>query len=142
MIAFFDSCALIYWLEGQPTLRRRVERQLQRLDTGDAPLAIGLSHLTWLECRVGPLRQQQQSLLAAYDRFFGHPDLIWVPVDERVLDLATSIRATTGLRTPDAIQAASCLQLDEPHGFVTGDKAFARVAGLQLSLVEAETEED
>jgi predicted nucleic acid-binding protein len=40
-----------------------------------------------------------------------------------------------GLRTPDALQAASCLQLGSAHTFLTGDAAFNRVAGLNVAVL-------
>lgn len=36
-------------------------------------------------------------------------------------------RVCHGLRMPDALQAASCLQLGPAHRLLTGDGAFARV---------------
>jgi predicted nucleic acid-binding protein len=45
------------------------------------------------------------------------------------------IRVKHGLRTPDALQAASCLQLGPRHIFLTGDAAFKRVAGLNATLL-------
>jgi predicted nucleic acid-binding protein len=39
------------------------------------------------------------------------------------------------LRTPDALQAACCLQLGPAHVMLTGDAAFQRVAGLNVSLI-------
>jgi predicted nucleic acid-binding protein len=37
--------------------------------------------------------------------------------------------------TPDALQAACCLQLGEGHALLTGDAAFQRVAGLNVVLL-------
>jgi len=39
------------------------------------------------------------------------------------------------LKTPDALQAASCLQLGGEHLFLTGDSAFRRVAGLNVKVL-------
>jgi predicted nucleic acid-binding protein len=52
-----------------------------------------------------------------------------------VVDGATRIRAKFGLRTPDAIQAASCLSLADEHVFVSNDRKFARVPGLNASTL-------
>jgi predicted nucleic acid-binding protein len=40
-----------------------------------------------------------------------------------------------GIRTPDALQAASCLQLGMDHVFLSGDSTFKRVSGLNVMLV-------
>jgi predicted nucleic acid-binding protein len=39
------------------------------------------------------------------------------------------------LRTPDALQAASCLQLGAKHIFLTGDAGFRKVAGLNVKVL-------
>ena len=52
-----------------------------------------------------------------------------------VVEQATNIRACHNLRTADALQAASCLQLGPDAVMITGDSAFARVPGLPLALV-------
>lgn len=52
-----------------------------------------------------------------------------------VVDLATAIRARHNLRTPDALQAACCLQHGADHVFLSGNKVFGRVAGLNCRLI-------
>jgi predicted nucleic acid-binding protein len=52
-----------------------------------------------------------------------------------VIELAAAIRVQTGLKTPDALQAASCLQIGAEHLFLTGDSAFKRVAGLKVKVL-------
>ena len=46
------------------------------------------------------------------------------------------IRFTHGLKTPDCLQAASCLQQGSDHVFTSGDAAFKRVVGLHVKLLE------
>lgn len=50
-------------------------------------------------------------------------------------ELAAAIRVRTGLKTPDTLQAASCLQLGPDHLFLTGDAAFRRVADLKVKVL-------
>ena len=52
-----------------------------------------------------------------------------------VVKLAAAIRVKHGLRTPDALHAASCLQLGSRHIFLTSDAAFKRVAGLNVTIL-------
>jgi predicted nucleic acid-binding protein len=94
-----------------------------------------MSRLSWLECRVRPIRDGDQSTLARFDAFFASPDLIWIELSETVVEVATDLRARFGLRTPDALQAACCLQLGQQAVLITGDAAFQRVMGLQVALV-------
>ena len=73
--------------------------------------------------------------LARYDAFFARPDLVWVELTREVIELAAVVRVRHGLRTPDALQAACCLQLGAEHLLLSGDAAFQRVAGLNVALV-------
>jgi predicted nucleic acid-binding protein len=81
------------------------------------------------------MRANDSAALAAFDAFFARPDLGWVELTRDVVELAAVIHASHVLRTPDALQAASCLQLGGEHLFLTGDVAFQRVAGLRVKLL-------
>lgn len=73
--------------------------------------------------------------LASFDAFFARPDLICLELNREVVELATVIRVRHGLRTPEALQAACCLQLGTEHIILTGDAAFQRVHGLNVVLL-------
>ena len=135
MIAFLDANALIYQLEGAEPFASQVRGALAAVHRAHPGLVLSMSRLSWLECRVGPMKSGDKALLQRYDTFFAHPDLVWVELTPTVVELATHIRAVHGLKTPDCLQAACCLQLGTDHVFVTGDAAFRRVSGLQVLLV-------
>lgn len=135
MIVFFDASALIYLLEGRPPFVDRVREALSRIAQQHPGVGSAVSRLTWLECRVGPLRTGDTGALQLFDAFFARPDLVWVELDRTVVELATAIRVQHGLRTPDALQAACCLQLGADHVLLTGDAAFQRVRGLQVAVL-------
>lgn len=135
MIAFFDASALIYLIEGKQPFGRRIRETLEALTQEHPALGAAVSRLTWLECRVGPLKANDTTALNAFDAFFARPDLIWVELSPDVVELATAIRVRHGLRTPDALQAASGLQLGANHLFLTGDAMFKRVAGLNVMVL-------
>ncbi|MGP1677536.1 MAG: type II toxin-antitoxin system VapC family toxin [Burkholderiales bacterium] len=135
VIAFFDASALIYLIEGKAPFGSKVRTELAAAAAKHPDLGSAVSRLTWLECRVGPMRANDTAALAAFDAFFARPDLVWVEMNRDVVELAAAIRVKHGLRTPDALQAASCLQLGTNHLFLTGDAAFKRVAGLKVKLL-------
>lgn len=146
MIAFLDASAVIYAVEGSPELSEALKQQLRQLAMADQASAGGLqlaiSRLSWLECRVGPLRRRDAEALARFDAFFLHPDLEWVELSPAVVERATLLRAELNLRTPDALQAASCLQLGADAVMVTGDAGFQRVPTLRLALVNGGDDRD
>lgn len=135
MIAFFDACALIYLIEGKEPFAGQVRSQLAEVAQAHPGIETAVSRLTWLECRVGPMKNNDLRVLAQYDAFFARPDLVWVELNREVVELAAAIRARHGLRTPDALQAACCLQLGAEHLLLTGDAAFQRVQGLNVALL-------
>lgn len=134
MKLFLDACVLIYRLEEVHPWNARVAELLHglRLEHPDAGLAV--SRLSQLECRIKPMRDGNQARLERYDAFFASPDLRVVELDAHVIEGATRLRAYYGLRTPDAIQAASCLSMGKPAIFISNDRAFERLpfAGLRL----------
>ena len=73
--------------------------------------------------------------LALFDTFFARSDLTWIELSSQVVELAAAIRVRHGLRTPDALQAASCLQLGPQHMLITGDVVFQRVEGLEVIVL-------
>jgi predicted nucleic acid-binding protein len=135
VIAFFDASALIYLIEGKEPFAGKVRKALAVLAGKYPDLGAAVSRLSWLECRVGPMKGNDKTTLAMFDAFFGRPDLVWVELSREVVELATSIRVMHGIRTPDALQAASCLQLGMDHVFLSGDSTFKRVSGLNVMLV-------
>jgi predicted nucleic acid-binding protein len=132
---FLDACALIYRVEGTAPWAGRLAQRLAELHR-QFPLArLAVCDLSRMECRVRPLRAGDRALLAAYDRLFAAAGLEVRPLTPAVIDLATAIRARSGLRPPDALQAASCLSLPGPALFVTGDAGFRREAALAVELI-------
>ena len=134
-IFFLDACVLIYRFEGEATVVASVDKTLSRLQRADRDARIAVSEISRLECRVRPLREGRRDLVATYDRFFASSGLTVVPLSRGVVDLATAIRARSGLRTPDALQAACCLSLGQPASFITNDAGFRREAALDVVLV-------
>jgi predicted nucleic acid-binding protein len=132
VIAFLDSSALIYLTEGHEPFAARMRATVQSIAEQHADVGLAISRLTWLECRVGPMKRDDAATLRRYDAFFARPDVSWVELTRDVVELAAAVRVRHGLRTPDALQAACCLQLGREHRMLTGDASFQRVAGLNV----------
>ena len=136
VIAFFDASALIYLVEGAEPFASRIRSELAHLLRRHPDMGAAASRLSWLECRVRPAGNNDLATLVAFDVFFARPDLVWVELQKDVVELATAIRIKHGLHTPDALQAASCLQLGTAHLFFTGDNAFKKVSGLNVKVLK------
>ena len=137
MIAIFDASILIWRLEGAPVFRKAAQDALGRLVALHPQLQFGASRLARLECRAKPLKDGDAELLAQYEHAFAH-DLRLFEITADVIERATILRAMQGLKTADAIHAATAL-LAGPAIFVTGDPAFERVPELQVCLVKPAT---
>jgi predicted nucleic acid-binding protein len=132
---FLDACVIIYLIEGLAPFAAKVAAQLSALRQADPRAMVFVSDLSRLECRVLPARRSNTALLARYDDFFGAEDVECVHLTPAVVDLATAIRARSGLGTADALQAASCLALPDRARFITGDAGFRREPALDLVLI-------
>ncbi len=81
-----------------------------------------------LECRVGPLKRNDDALLAEYEAFFDLAEIVTVPLSSAVYRLAAEIRATNGLKTPDALHVAAAIQ-SGCDAIWTADDEFDRASG-------------
>jgi predicted nucleic acid-binding protein len=88
------------------------------------------------ELLVQPYRDGDQRRV---DEFYGllstYPNLDWVDPSLEIADIAARIRATHGLRTPDALQAATAVQATA-SGLITNDPVFARVTGFETLILD------
>ncbi len=91
MKLFLDACAVIYLIESQQEQGRQTRLLVDEARKSNAQLSI--SRLSFLECRVLPLKIKNAGLLDCYDRFLRLPGLEIVELDATVIDIATELRA-------------------------------------------------
>jgi predicted nucleic acid-binding protein len=135
LTAFLDACAILYQVEAVAPYHARLAALLGGLRQSEPGLAVAASRLSLLECRAQPLRARHADLLARYDAFLGADGLLIVEITAEVVDFATALRAESGLKTPDALQAACALTLGADTVLVTNDPLFRRVRGLDVRLL-------
>lgn len=100
-------------------------------------LGIVSSELTLLEVLVKPLRERKQALEQRYRRLLTASREVHLhPIERPVIEQALALRATLGLRTPDALHAATALQAGCAL-FVSNDPVFQRVSGLEIIVLDA-----
>lgn len=138
MKLFLDACALIYRFEGAHTFRLATTALLKQLTAQQTAVELAVSRLSVMECRIKPLRDGDAALLQRYADFFASVQIL--ELDASVVDMATDLRAWHGLKTPDALQAASALvwqRTGDEVLFVTADQGFDRVPTLAVRLIKA-----
>jgi predicted nucleic acid-binding protein len=136
VIIFLDANVIIYQVEGSVNFHNRVLNTVQDLLQKHPRARFAVSRLSVLECLVKPVREGSTDIIDRYRTFFAAGGLQVVEVSGQVIEKALLLRAHQGLRTPDAIQAASALSMNGPVVFLTGDKAFGKVAGLSVRVIE------
>jgi predicted nucleic acid-binding protein len=113
---YFDANVFITIVEkvSEATYKPIAEALASLLEaTEKGRIRVFTSELTLAEVRVAPIRRGDMGLLAAYDRMLTNEGLLTlVPVAKPVLLTASQVRATrTSLRLPDAIHAASAIEV-------------------------------
>jgi predicted nucleic acid-binding protein len=97
--------------------------------------ALRTSGLTLLETLVGPLKAGDTALADVYRQLLQRStDVRLVAVSDVVLEQAAGLRASSGLKTPDAIHAASALVAGCTH-LITNDLAFRSVPNLVVVVL-------
>ncbi len=135
MTLFLDANVIIYLVEGTKAVRDRVSQGLAQYRAEGDAARIAVSRLSWLECRIRPLRERQLRVLKAYEAFFAAPDLLIVELSAPVIETAAQLRAVLNLSTPDALQAASALQIEGAVRVFSNDRRLARIPGLMVETV-------
>jgi predicted nucleic acid-binding protein len=76
-----------------------------------------------------------EDLTHAYDQLLTASPFQLIPIGQAILRIAAQIRATTNLKTPDAIHAATALS--QPNVlFLTNDRQFRNVANLAVIVLD------
>ena len=122
-----DTAPFIYLLEDHPDFASQFQGLFEAQARGH--LRIALSTITLAEILVGPLRRGQDTLARRYERALAGFEV--VPVSAEVAATAARLRATSGLRLPDALQAATAIECGAV-ALVTHDRDFSRLQGLRV----------
>ena len=127
---FWDTHLFIYLIEENDEFSQSVVELRQRMVARNDVLIT--SSLSLGEVLVKPLEKGDQRLAAEYEQAIARGAVI-VPFDQNAARRFAAIRATGGIRPPDAIQLACAAQAGiDP--FVTNDDRLSRlnVDGIQF----------
>lgn len=131
---YVETPTLIYTVERHPVYGSLLDPLWRAALAGQVtPIS---SELIITEALVMPLRQGNLILQAADEAALFEADLVLLPLTQEILREAARLRAEiTGLRTPDALHAATALVVGCAL-FLTNDIGFRRVPGLPLALLD------
>ena len=130
---YVDANCIIYSVEKVAPHAERLRPIWEAAAAGS--IRVVSSEVTLLETLVRPLKEGNHRLeqfLLAF--LLGSNEVRLVSVDTGILVRAARVRAETGLKTPDAIHAATALA-SGCKMFLTNDKDFQRVPDLQVTVL-------
>ena len=132
-LVYVDAQIIIYSIEKFPNYFSTLEPMWLKLKAGEIRLVT--SELTLLETLVMPLRQADATLVQAYEQLLSGTDIQLVPISQQILREAATLRATTNLKTPDAIHATTAFSVNCSF-FLTNDRAFRNVPKLPTIILD------
>jgi predicted nucleic acid-binding protein len=126
-LVLIDTAPIIYVLESHPLLGRRFEPLFEAHSKGVLKFAV--TTVTLAEILVGPLRDENESLVRRYRNVLESWQLVDLNAD--IAERAARLRASIGLKLPDAVQAASALAVNA-YAIATYDRDFSGVPALRV----------
>jgi uncharacterized protein len=132
MLIYLDSVICIYAVEGAPAFQAAARARLgAMLAAGEKP---AISDLTWLECRVKPIRTGDAVSLADMEAFLTASDVVRLPMPRAVYERACQIRATLNHRLADALHLAAAIE-GGCGLFLTNDCRLSTFADIPVEVV-------
>ena len=130
---YLDASIIIYSVErNEPyfTLLAPAWRQAAAGQFG-----VVCSELVIAETLVRPIRESNADFAAAIRDVFSAPEVELIPTTRQLWEDTARLRAEAGLKTPDALHAATTLRSGCTL-FITNDTDFRRVHGLPIVILD------
>lgn len=132
-IIALDSCVWIYHLENHPEYASLTKQVLEAVEAGTCKAVA--SELTLPEILVRPLQLDLPDVADEYELLLtSFPHFSLDPISRDILLHAANIRAHHGLRTPDAIVAATALAAQATL-LLTNDRHLSKIPGIQVACL-------
>ena len=130
---YIDANAIIYSVERIEPYRELLVPMWQEAGAGRFTLAS--SELVVLETLIKPLRDSNARLEMLFRSVFAATEMELIPATLTVWEDAARIRAATGLKTSDALHAATALSVGCTL-FVTNDSDFRHVQDVPIVVLD------
>ena len=137
-LIYIDASTLIYSVERVEPYRELLVPMWEQAQSGN--LTIVSNPVLVIETLVKPLRDGNEEIADQYRNIFASRAVNLLEASYAVAELAAQVRAATGLKTPDALHAASALHA-ECARFITNDTAFRRVQKLPVVILADSVEQ-
>ena len=132
MRLYLDAVVIIYAVERIEPWAELVAARM----TGEQITSL-TSELSCLECKVRPLRLNQEDVIVGFEAFFAEGVSELLPVSREVLERAAALRAQHHfLKTPDAIHLAAAIE-GKCDVFLTNDHRLDRFTEITVEVLSA-----
>lgn len=132
-VVCLDTAPLIYFIEGHSTYQPILASLFDFNDT--AGFSFVTSTVTLLEVLVKPVRMGQTSIARQYrDILTNAQGIEIIDVTAAIAEQAALLRAKYNVRTPDAIQLATCIVAGADY-FLTNDNQLKQVSEVSVVTV-------
>lgn len=132
---FLDTAPLIYFIEGHSAHQPTLSSLFNFNDKGG--FSFVTSSVTLLEVLVKPLRDGQTAIAKQYrDILTTASGIELFDVTSAIAEQAAQLRAKYNLRTPDAIQLATSIEVGADY-FLTNDNRLKAVSEITVVAVGA-----
>jgi predicted nucleic acid-binding protein len=130
----FDTAPIIYFIEAHPTYDELISNIFSRVAAGK--VSGWTSVVSLAEVLVQPISSERKDLQQAYRRLLlNSMHFQTVPITATVAESAARIRATYGLRLPDAIQMAFAIDVS-CEAIVCNDRSMERVTEPRVLVLD------
>jgi predicted nucleic acid-binding protein len=132
-LVYIDANPIIYTVEKHPAYGPLLQPLWRAAQA--KTIEVITSELALMETLVGPLKSGDRQLQRDYEKALLGTDMRLLSITQFILREAARLRASTKLKTPDALHAATA-----QHAgcvlFVTNDAGFRGVAGLPVVILD------
>lgn len=125
---YLDTCCVIYLIEDVPGFSEPMRAHLAR--NPDAILCV--SPLVRLEVLVKPLTDGNQVLAMDYEDFLAAQQ--WLSMGDPEFGMATQLRASHRLKTPDALHLAAAYRHGCAELWTNDDRLSQAAAGMAVNI--------
>lgn len=132
-LVYLDADAVIYSGEKHPVYWPLLEPVWQAAK--GKTVEIVSSDLVLLATLVAPLKAGDALLVNAYEQLFQQAQTRLSPITQAILREGARLRATTKLKTPDALHAATAQHLGCAL-FISNDAGYRGIPGLPLVILD------
>ena len=129
---YLDTSAIIYSVERNEPYFTLLAPAWRQAEAGQ--FVVVCSELVIAETLVRPIREGYSDLVASFLAVFAAPEVDLIPTTRQLWEDTARLRAETGLKTPDALHAATALRAGCAL-FVANDTDFRRVQGLPVVVL-------